>query len=241
VPRRPRLTLPEVTLHVLQRGNNGGPCFFDEDDYQTYLDWLQTYALETGCAVHAYALMATRIHLLLTPPTATAAAKMMKHLSQRYVQHVNAARDRRGTLWEGRFRSCMVAGPYYVLACQRYIELSPVRSGAVDHPAEYHWSSYRANASGEPSTLLTPHPAYGALGADTETRLAGYRELFHEPLDPELVEQIRCAVNGNYVLAPPGFQADLGRSLAQPVTPGKPGRPRKSRLPESGAAAPGEV
>jgi putative transposase len=237
VSRRPRLTLPGVTLHVLQRGNRGGPCFFDEDDYQTYLDWLETYAMESGCAVHAYALMATRIHLLLTPPTSTAAAKMMKHLGQRYVQHVNVARERKGTLWEGRFRSCMVAGPDYVLACQRYIELSPVRSGAVDHPAEYHWSSYRANASGEKSTLLTPHPAYAALGADEDARLASYRELFHEPLDPELIEQIRSAVNGNYVLASPEFQNEVARRLLQPVTPGKPGRPRRRRDGEPASPA----
>lgn len=51
-----------------------------------------------------------------------------------------------------------------MLACYRYIELNPVRAQMVEHPFDYRWSSYRANAQGEPSELLTPHPLYLALG-----------------------------------------------------------------------------
>jgi len=50
------------------------------------------------------------------------------------------------------------------LACYRYIEMNPIRAGMVEHPAEYRWSSYRANAQGEFSALRCPHPLYEALG-----------------------------------------------------------------------------
>lgn len=69
----------------------------------------------------------------------------MKGLGQRYVQYVNRTYRRSGTLWEGRFRSCLMQEEAYVLACYRYIEMNPVRAGMVEHPAEYRWSSYRAN------------------------------------------------------------------------------------------------
>ena len=58
----------------------------------------------------------------------------MKHLGQRYVQYINRTYRRSGTLWEGRFRSCLTPSEDYVLACHRYIELSPVRAGMVKHP-----------------------------------------------------------------------------------------------------------
>ena len=66
----------------------------------------------------------------------------MKQLGQRYVQYVNRTCRRSGTLWEGRFRSCLVGEEDYFLACHRYVELNPMRAGMVDHPGAYRWSSY---------------------------------------------------------------------------------------------------
>ena len=57
MPRRPRLALPGVPLHLIQRGNNRQACFFAEDDYRFYLEWLAEYAGKTGCRLHAYVLM----------------------------------------------------------------------------------------------------------------------------------------------------------------------------------------
>ena len=59
-----------------------------------------------------------------------------------------------GTLWEGRYKSCLVGGERYVLACHRYIELNPVRAAMVAHPGEFPWSSHGANAAGKPDPLL---------------------------------------------------------------------------------------
>lgn len=93
----------------------------------------------------------------------------MKHLGQRYVQYVNRAYRRSGTLWEGRFRSCLAQEEGYVLACQRYLELNPVRAQMVKHPRHYRWSSYRTNAEGKASAFSTPHAQYLALGSLADT------------------------------------------------------------------------
>ena len=52
--RRPRLALAGVPQHVLQPGNNRGPCFFEVSDYTLYLDCLQPAAHQHYCAVYAY-------------------------------------------------------------------------------------------------------------------------------------------------------------------------------------------
>jgi putative transposase len=70
MPRRPRLISPGVPLHIIQRGNNRQACFFSDVDYLCYLEWLQKYAEESGCSIHAYVLMTNHVHLLLTPSTA---------------------------------------------------------------------------------------------------------------------------------------------------------------------------
>ena len=90
--------------------------------------------------------------------------------------YVNRTYRRSGKLWEGRFRSCLTQEETYLLACQRYIELNPVRADMVAHPAEYRWSSYRANAQGEADALLKSHPLYDALGTGAASRQAAYRE-----------------------------------------------------------------
>jgi putative transposase len=235
MPRRPRLALPNVPLHIIQRGNNRQACFFAEEDYRVYLDWLRQFAEKTGCQIHAYVLMTNHVHLLLSGDRSESPGTLMKALGQRYVQYVNRTYRRSGTLWEGRFRSCLTQEDSYLLACQRYIELNPVRANMVEHPAEYRWSSYRGNAQGEPDALLKPHSLYLALGQDETRRAAAYRGLFRYQLEPGLVDEIRRATNGNYALGNAAFAAQVSEALGRRVTPGKSGRPSRGEVAESGA------
>ncbi|MGD9788811.1 MAG: transposase [Sulfuricellaceae bacterium] len=232
MPRRARLVLPNVPLHIIQRGNNRQACFFADEDYRFYLDWLAEHASKSGCQVHAYVLMTNHVHLLISAERAEAPGALMKALGQRYVQYVNRVYRRSGTLWEGRFRSCLTQEETYLLACQRYIELNPVRAAMVAHPAEYRWSSYRANAQGETDPLVRPHSLYEALGLDAASRQAAYRELFRHDLEPGLVDEIRRATNGNFALGNERFAAQVSSALGKRVVPGKSGRPRK--IPEPG-------
>ena len=227
MPRRPRITLPNVPLHIIQRGNNRQACFFSGEDYQAYLTWLEEYARQHSCDVHAYVLMTNHVHLLVTPRTATSAGDLMKSLGQQYVQYINRTYRRSGTLWEGRFRSCLTQEEDYVLGCYRYIELNPVRAMMVQHPGEYRWSSYATNAQGEASGLITSHYSYTALGSGDKARLAAYRELFRYQLDPGIVDQIRFATNGNYALGTSRFQEQITEILGRRAQPGKSGRPSK--------------
>lgn len=234
MPRRARLSLPGVPLHIIQRGNNRQACFYADEDYRFYLDWLREYAGKTGCRIHAYVLMTNQVHLLLSAEQADGAGALMKSLGQRYVQYVNRTYRRSGTLWEGRFRSCLTQEEDYLLACQRYIELNPVRANMVEHPAEYRWSSYRANAQEEVNPLVTTHPLYLALGQEAASRAAAYRELFRYQLDPGLIDEIRRATNGNYALGNEAFATQVAAALGRRAMPGKSGRPKRPPAPESG-------
>lgn len=229
MPRRARLAVPGIPWHIIQRGNNRSACFYAETDYRRYLQDLGEQAGKYGCRVHAYCLMTNHVHLLVTPQRTESAGLMMKHLGQRYVQYINRTYRRSGTLWEGRYRSCLAQEDTYVLACYRYIELNPVRAGMVDHPADYAWSSYGCNGQGMENELISPHPLYAALGASREVCCKNYRELFRAHLETGLVDEIRHATNGNYVLGDARFCKDVAAMLQRRATPGKAGRPARNK------------
>jgi putative transposase len=226
MPRRARLILPGVPLHIIQRGNNRQACFYQEGDRKRYLDWLTDYASDCGCDVHAYVLMSNHVHLLLTPAAASSTGNLMKAVGQRYAQYVNRSYERTGSLWEGRFRSCIIQDRRYLLNCYRYIELNPVRAHMTTHPAAYPWSSHRHNAYGAHSGLLRPHPLYLALGEDQPARQSAYQHLFQHELESDMIESFRRSTNGNFVLGDPDFSTQVEEELMQRASPGRPGRPK---------------
>ena len=136
--------------------------------------------------------MTNHVHLLVTPSKEFGASRMMQQLGRKYVSYFNKARERTGTLWEGRFRSSMVTTSKYLFACHRYIELNPVRAGLVPLPHHYKWSSYPANALGRRDKLITTHSEILAMAENPHDRCDRYRRLF-VGIHPILDQEIRVA------------------------------------------------
>ncbi len=218
MPRRPRLVVPHVPLHIIQRGNNRQKCFFVDSDYLVYLDLLQRGASAANCFVHAYVLMSNHIHVLATPSHEAGPGEMMKSVGERYVRYLNDHNGRCGTLWDGRFRSCLVEDETYFLVCQRYIELNPVRAGMVTHPSLYRWSSHRCNAYADRNQLITPHAIIAQLGNDSFSRTHAYRELFSHPIKEQEIAALRDATNNNYIFGSDTFSETMADVLGRQVS-----------------------
>ena len=225
MPRRPRLQLAEVPLHIVQRGINREPCFFAEEDYHCYLHWLEEAARDCRCAIHAYALMTNHVHLLLTPKANGSPARLMQSLGRRYVQYINRFYRRTGSLWEGRYKSSLVQAETYLLACYRYIELNPVRAEMVADPGQYRWSSYRANGLGLPDARLTPHPLHLAQSSSRTQREQAYRALFRPHLDAEAATDIRQALQLGMPIGRDRFAELVCATAGVRFNSGKRGRP----------------
>jgi putative transposase len=233
MPRRPRVHLDWVPLHIVQRGHNRGPCFFDDQDRYAYLGWLGEALQRERCRLHAYVLMTNHVHLLMTPEDAGSVPRMLISVGRHYVQHINHTYGRTGTLWDSRYKSSLVQADTYLLLCHRYIELNPVRAEMVSDPADYRWSSYRANALGEPNALLSPHPLYLALAFDPAQRFAAYRALFSSALEDAPLAELRLALNQNQPLGNDRFYAEIEAVTGQRREPRKRGRPRKPPAEDS--------
>jgi putative transposase len=152
-----RLCPVGIPQHIVQRGNNRQVCFNGDEDMAAYANWLKEFSVKFQVDIHAWVFMTNHVHLLATPRIENGISKMMQSLGRQYVRYFNYTYKRSGTLWEGRFKSCVIQSADYLLKCYRYIELNPVRASMVNYPDEYRWSSYHANALGVESALCTPH------------------------------------------------------------------------------------
>jgi len=215
-----------IPQHIIQRGNNRQVCFACDQDMAFYASLLYEYSKKFSVSLHAWVFMTNHVHLLASPNMIDGVSNMMQSVGRRYVRYFNREYRRSGTLWEGRFKSSLVQSETYLLQCQRYIELNPVRAGMVSDPAQYVWSSYQCHALGKAIKMCTPHEEYRVLGDTASLRQSAYRALFRAHVDDELIKDIRSAVNKGMALGGERFKDEIERLHNRRVRPAKMGRPR---------------
>ncbi len=227
MPRKPRFFVANVANHIIQRGNNKDAVFFEEEDYRKYLTILNEAAIKHGVKIHAYVLMTNHIHLLATADTNTGISQLMQQIGRFYVPYVNFKYNRTGTLWEGRFKSSLVADNIYLLACMRYIEMNPVRAKMVTSPQKYKWSSYHSNVRGTYDPLISEHVSYKALARSRKKQQETYRDLFLEHLDEKTLNEINNCVQTGTPLGDNKFRSQIESKLKIKVGYNTRGRPKK--------------
>lgn len=227
MPRMGRLTIPNYPHHVIHRGHNRQPLFASDDDYHYFLDNLAEWKNKLGCRLYAYCLMTNHVHLIIDPCDNTESlAKLMKRVAGRQTRYVNRIERRSGTLWEGRYRSSIICKDTYLLACNRYVEMNPVRACMVSHPSEYRWSSYREK-TGEGLRLIDPDPAYMGLAADDGQRKQAYEKWVLSAVPEGEWMRIREAVQRGHLTGMHQLEEEVAKKLGIRLEMKKPGRPKK--------------
>lgn len=224
--RLPRVVLPGLPLHVVQRGNNRCDIFRDDKDRRFFLVCLQEGCEEYLCDVHAYVLMTNHVHVLLSPRTEDGPPRLMQSVGTRYVQYFNSRYERIGTLWQGRYKATVVDTEGYFLVCARYIELNPVRAGMVSAPAAYAWSSYARNALAGRDPLVREHAVFESLGQTRQERCAAYTQMFAAQIDEGTLDVIRKSTNKGWALGDQRFRTYVETIARRQAAPRRRGRPR---------------
>ncbi|MFQ5882099.1 MAG: transposase [Candidatus Methylomirabilales bacterium] len=225
--RSPRITIPALPHHIIQRGNNRQAIFLEDDDYRFYLECLRHAKGKCSCRIYAYVLMTNHVHVLVEPARERDLGRFMQSVGRRYVRDINQKYGRSGTLWEGRFKSAVVSRDEYLIVCSRYIELNPVRAGLVKHPGEYRWSSYRNRALGIADELLDEDPWYAGLGRSPMEKQKAYEEWIASGTREGEWEEIRAATQRGRVIAREEFQKQIEAKVGRHLVGESRGRPRK--------------
>lgn len=232
--RRPRTVLAGLPHHVTVRGNDGQALFRDDADRAAFRDALALAADAAGLVIHGYVLLPQSIQLIATPPDATALSRAMQMLGRRYVRRFNLRHGRTGSLWEGRFRALLIEAERYLLACLRHVETQPVRSGLVEAPDAYAWSSHRHHVGAANDELVSPHALYWALGNTPFEREKAYARRFERGDTPD-----ERAASDRILHGHPPAGADyldaLERQHGRALAPRPVGRPAARPIGRGGA------
>jgi putative transposase len=223
--RRPRLALAGQLHHVRLRGHSGQLVFVDDVDRAAFLDMLREPAVRLGVAVHAYALLADEVHLLVTPGAAEALGRLMQSVGRRYVAAFNRRHQRRGTAWDGRFRNSLLHAGSLLWPAMLLVETLPVRAGLAANAVDWPWSSAQHHAGHRRDPLLTDHPLYWQIGNTPFERELAHTHALAVAEQGKQDLRLLAGLERMEVLGPVDFIETVAQSLARPVAVRAPGRP----------------
>ncbi len=149
-----RIVVPGHPHHIIHRGNRREKVFLNDSDKQTYIHYLEKYSKKEGVEFWAYCLMDNHVHFIAVPKEEDSFGKGFKEAHKHYTRMINFRENRRGHLWEGRFKSCVLSEKH-LYAAMRYVERNPVRAGIVKKPEDYPWSSAKAHIRKKKNLFLS--------------------------------------------------------------------------------------
>lgn len=224
--RLPRLVVPGLAHHVVQRAHSAQPPFVDDADRRDYLAALDEAARARGVALLAYTLLADGVHLLLVPPDPGALGAAMQALGRRYVAGFRRRHGGSGTLWDGRFRAGVCEPGAHTLDVLRLIDTLAVRRGLAPSPEMSPWSSAPHRLGRVRDRLLAEPAEVWALGNTPFEREAAYGRLLARGLDAAVEQRLERAARQGWAVGSDAFLASLAESAGRPVQPRRRGRPR---------------
>jgi putative transposase len=188
MPIPPRLQIAGAVYHVATRATGPSELFRDADDRVRFLRILEYVVRKYGWLLHAYCLMVTHYHLVLTTPEPNI-ARGMQLLNSVYARAFNERHGRVGHLVAARYSATMIETEGHAFEVSRYLPLNPVRAELCVKPEDYPWSSYAATIG------LRKRPAFlddawilAQFGDDLSTARQTLRDFVDAALVSETLE-----------------------------------------------------
>jgi putative transposase len=234
--RLSRLVIPGHPHHVVQRGNNRQPLFFDPDDQRLYLEALREASRVHSVAIHAYALLESEVQLLATPSDGSGLSKMIQSLGRRYVAAFNRRHERSGSPFDGRYRATVVDSADWFVKCMVFIETAPARAAAAVTSASARPQAVGGTGPVVPVSsaphhlgrltdpMIWEHPNYWSIGNTPFEREAAYKLLLEQGLDAQALSMIQRSIDKGWPLGSPQFVAALAHHTTRRLVPLKRGR-----------------
>jgi putative transposase len=161
--RLPRVVIPGIPHHVTQRGNRREQTFFEDGDYELYLDLLSDAAKQAHAEIWGYCLMPNHVHIIIVPSDEDGLRKTFRTVHRTYTGYINARMRTTGHLWQGRFGSVAMDEAHFVSAL-RYVSLNPVRARLTARADDWRWSSVRAHLAGVDDAVVRVAPGLERVG-----------------------------------------------------------------------------
>lgn len=140
-----------------------GASFVDAACFEFYLQRLFARARPYRIMLHAYVILPSEVMIIATPGTPWAMTALLHSLDKSYCEYFNLRFRRYLQSNMGKLQSGQILDDESLLECQRFLETEPCRQLGLEHPGEYHWSSYNRNAFYSDDEYLCRHAAVNKL------------------------------------------------------------------------------
>jgi len=184
-----RIEFKNAHYHIIARGDELKLLFADNWDFKRYIRLLHRYREEFGVEIFAYCLMNTHLHMGVKTPLANI-SQFMQTLQTAYTVYYNLRHQKRGHLFQGRYKSILVDKDDYLLEVSRYIHNQAVRAGICSKPIDYQWSSYRFFVTSQISQIVSPDIVLKSYAADLKNARIRYRRFVERDLGPDIGEEV---------------------------------------------------
>lgn len=176
MPYPPRVQLAGATYHVSTQATGPSDLFRDGEDRLMFLRILRHVTRTFLWRCHAYCLVTTHFHLIVTTVVPNI-ARCMQSLNSVYAREFNKRHGRRGHLVLARYSGRPIENEEHALEVCRYVPLNPVRAGLCARPEDWYWSSYAATIGlREELPFIDSSWILGWFGDDIDTARKALRE-----------------------------------------------------------------
>jgi putative transposase len=227
MPRPLRPIDDRLVYHVINRGNNRAPVFFEDGDYEAFLNALGDLKGRRPFEFYGYCLMPNHVHLLIRPLD-TPISRLMQSLLVSHTQRYHRRHQSGGHVWQGRFKSPVIQDDDHLLTVLRYIEANPLRARMVEAAGDYRWSSFASHGLGRADPLLDPLTTHESLAKTPQARRRRWSAFVHQTPSDEELAAIRRSCSTGLPLGTPDWVEGLAARLGLDLTIRPRGRPRKT-------------
>lgn len=142
MPYRNLTFLKDTLTHIFNRGNNQMTLFRSKTDYRWLLNKAEKLNLYKEFHVIAYCLIPNHFHFYIKIKSEETTSEFFQRLQLSYSKYFNRKYERKGHVFEGRFKSKFIDIEEYAIYLSKYIHLNPVKAALVKRPEMWEFSNY---------------------------------------------------------------------------------------------------
>jgi len=191
----------------MARGIEGRDIFRDNKDREAFLERLSDLVTEGNVQLLAWCLMPNHFHLLLRTHEMSLAT-LMRRLMTGYAVWHNWRHERKGHLFQNRYKSIVVEDDPYFLELVRYIHLNPVRAKILGNLSELDRFPYAGHSVLMGYRKFKGQDVEWVLGA-FGTRMGGARRSYHDFIQAGFSQGMREDLRGGGLIRSAGGRDQL--------------------------------
>jgi putative transposase len=187
MPRRLRIGLAGLVVHVLNRGARRQELFGNEQDYRAFVELVTEARRRVPLRLLGFCVMPNHWHLVAWPRDDRELPRFMQWLTVTHANRWNRVRGLTGTgaVYQGRYKTFPAEDGDAALRVLRYVERNALRARLVERAEDWRWGSAWVRGSGDADGLVSEWP---------DSLPAGWLDHVNRPQSDGELEALRRSV-----------------------------------------------